>query len=31
MKTAPGKRMAMEKTERLKMFRAWWRYGTRVF
>ncbi len=24
MKTAPGKRMAMEKTERLKMFRAWW-------
>lgn len=24
MKTAPGKRMAMEKTERLKMFQAWW-------
>lgn len=24
MKTAPGKRMAIEKTERLKMFQAWW-------
>ena len=24
MKTGPGKRMAMEKTQRLKMFRAWW-------
>jgi len=24
MKTGPGKRMAMEKTEKLKMFRAWW-------
>jgi len=24
MKTGPGKRLAMEKTEKLKMFRAWW-------
>jgi uncharacterized protein len=24
MKTAPGKRMAMEKTQRLQIFRAWW-------
>jgi uncharacterized protein len=24
MKTGPGKRMAMEKTEKLRIFRAWW-------
>lgn len=24
MKTGPGKRMAKEKTEKLRKFRAWW-------
>ena len=24
MKTAPGKRMAREKTEKLRTFRMWW-------
>lgn len=30
MKTGPGKRMAREKTERLKMFRQWWDEECRV-
>jgi len=30
MKTGPGKRMAREKTERLRMFRQWWDEECRV-